>query len=156
MFNKELKEKIKTNSKLRILLVLLCTVLIASMFPRGESLESDVKVGSIWIQDDLIATMPFEILKDPETYRIEKMRAADNVAQVFEMDRTIKNLVVDSIESFNDSLIIILDAQLKSNIIDNNVTFLSESSIEKLRNIRKYENSLSELLAILLIEFLQM
>jgi cyclic-di-AMP phosphodiesterase PgpH len=143
MFNKAFKEKIKSNSKLRIFLVLFSAILVASMFPRGESLESDVAVGSIWIQDDLIATMPFEILKDPEAYRIEKMRAADKVSPVFEMDHIIKNSVIDSIENFNDNLVSIIDEQLKSNIIDNRITFLSESSIEKLRNIRKYENSLS-------------
>jgi cyclic-di-AMP phosphodiesterase PgpH len=143
MFNKAFKEKIKSNSKLRIFLVLFSAILVASMFPRGESLESDVAIGSIWIQDDLIATMPFEILKDPEAYRIEKMRAADKVSPVFEIDHIIKNSVINSIENFNDSLVSILDEQLRSNIIDNRITFLSESSIEKLRNIRKYENSLS-------------
>ncbi len=86
MFSKELKEKIKKDTNLKIVIVLLSTILIASMFPRGESLESDVAVGSIWIQDDLIATMPFEILKDPETYRIEKLRAAESVFQVFEIE----------------------------------------------------------------------
>jgi len=140
---KELKEKIKSNSKLRIFIVLVASLLIAGMFPRGESLESDVAVGSIWIQDDLIASIPFEILKDAETYRIEKIRAAERVYQVFEINHTIKTAVIDSIKKFNSDLLSILDEQLKSNIIDNKVTFLSEKSIEKLRNIRKYENSLS-------------
>lgn len=143
MSKKELKEKIKSNSKLRIFIVLVASLLIAGMFPRGESLESDVAVGSIWIQDDLIASIPFEILKDAETYRIEKIRAAERVYQVFEINHTIKTAVIDSIKKFNSDLLSILDEQLKSNIIDNKVTFLSEKSIEKLRNIRKYENSLS-------------
>ncbi|MCB0729436.1 MAG: HDIG domain-containing protein [Ignavibacteriae bacterium] len=139
----EFKEKLKVNSKLRVLIVLIGTILITLMFPRGESLESDVEVGSIWIQDDLIASMPFEILKDPETYRIEKLRAAESVYQVFELDQTVKKSVLDSIEVFNDKLLTIIDEQLRSNFIDNKVTFLSEKSFEKLRNIRKYENSLS-------------
>jgi hypothetical protein len=70
--SKDIREKLKSNSKLRIFIVILGTLLIAAMFPRGESIESEVTVGSIWIQDDLIASMPFEILKDPEAYRIEK------------------------------------------------------------------------------------
>ena len=143
MISKELKEKIKSNSKLRFLIVLVGSLLIALMFPRGESLESDVPVGSVWIQDDLIASMPFEILKDPETYRIEKLRAADNVYPVFEIDRTVKNDVLDSLDSFNSELLNIIDEQLNTKIIDNDVTFLSESTFEKLKNIRKYENSLS-------------
>lgn len=143
MISKELKEKIKSNSKLRFLIVLVGSLLIALMFPRGESLESDVPVGSVWIQDDLIASMPFEILKDPETYRIEKLRAADNVFPVFEIDHTVKNAVLDSLDSFNGELLNIIDEQLNTKIIDNDVTFLSESTFEKLKNIRKYENSLS-------------
>ena len=143
MFSKELNEKIKKNSNLRILIVLFSTIIIASMFPRGESLESDVAVGSIWIQDDIISSMPFEILKDPETYRIEKLRAAESVYQVFEIDHETKNYVIDSIDSFNDRLLKMLDEQLLTNLVANNRTFLSESSFEKLRNIRKYENSLS-------------
>lgn len=143
MFKKDLKDRIKTNSNLRIAIVLFSAILIVAMFPRGESIESDVAVGSIWIQDDLIASMPFEILKDAETYRIEKLRAAEKVFQVFEINHSVLSEVIDSIEVFNNDLIEKLDDQLKTNIIDNNINFLSESSIEKLRNIRKYENSLS-------------
>ena len=143
MFSKEVREKLKSNSKLRVFIVILGTLLIAAMFPRGESIESDVTVGSIWIQDDLIASMPFEILKDPETYRIEKLQAAEKVNPVFELDNTIKATVTDSIKSFNSYLQDKIDEQLKQNLKDNSITFLSEGSIEKLRNIRKYENSLS-------------
>jgi len=143
VLSKEVREKIKENSKLRIIILLFSSLLIAAMFPRGESIESDVAVGSIWIQDDLIASMPFEILKDPETYRIEKLRAADRVAEVFELKKDVKNEVIDSIVSFNNSLVEILDEQLRTNELNNRATFLTESSLEKLRNIRKYENSLS-------------
>lgn len=143
MFSKELKNRVKENSKLRILLILFSAILIAAMFPRGESIESDVTIGSIWIQDDLIASMPFEILKDPESYRIEKLRAKDKVAQVFEIDHSVKNSVIDSVKSFNIYLINTIDEQLRTNILDDNITFLSGISVDKLRNIRKYENSLS-------------
>jgi hypothetical protein len=143
VLSKALREKIKSDTKLRVVILLLSSILIAAMFPRGESIESDVPIGSIWIQDDLIASMPFEILKDPETYRIEKLRAADNVPEVFELNRDLKNEVIDSIVSFNNRLIEILDEQLRTNEFNNRATFLSESSFEKLRNIRKYENSLS-------------
>ena len=113
MSSKELRKKLKSNSKLRVFIVILVTLLIAAMFPRGESIESDVTVGSIWIQDDLIASMPFEILKDPETYRIEKLQAAEKVNPVFEIDNTVKKSVIDSIQSFNSFLQNKLDEQLK-------------------------------------------
>jgi putative nucleotidyltransferase with HDIG domain len=141
--SKDIREKLKSNSKLRIFIVILGTLLIAAMFPRGESIESDVAVGSIWIQDDLIASMPFEILKDPEAYRIEKLQAAQKVNPVFEIDNTVKKSVVDSIKIFNSFLQNKIDEQLKQKIKNNSILFLSEASVEKLRNIRKYENSLS-------------
>ncbi len=143
MSSKDIREKLKSNSKLRIFIVILGTLLIAAMFPRGESIESDVAVGSIWIQDDLIASMPFEILKDPEAYRIEKLQAAQKVNPVFEIDNTVKKSVVDSIKIFNSFLQNKIDEQLKQKIKNNSILFLSEASVEKLRNIRKYENSLS-------------
>jgi putative nucleotidyltransferase with HDIG domain len=141
--SKDIREKLKSNSKLKIFIVILGTLLIAAMFPRGESIESDVAVGSIWIQDDLIASMPFEILKDPEAYRIEKLQAAQKVNPVFEIDNTVKKSVVDSIKIFNSFLQNKIDEQLKQKIKNNSILFLSEASVEKLRNIRKYENSLS-------------
>jgi putative nucleotidyltransferase with HDIG domain len=141
--SKDIREKLKSNSKLRVFIVILGTLLIAAMFPRGESIESDVAVGSIWIQDDLIASMPFEILKDPEAYRIEKLQAAQKVNPVFEIDNTVKKSVVDSIKIFNSFLQNKIDEQLKQKVKNNSISFLSEESVEKLRNIRKYENSLS-------------
>lgn len=142
MLKKDLKEKIKSNSKLRIFILLASTVLIALMFPRGESLEFDVAIGSIWIQDDLIASKPFEILKDPEAYRIEKLQAADKVFQIFSIDHTTASTVINSIDKFNNELVQNLDEQLRLNT-NFNETFLSPSSFEKLKNIRKYEKSLS-------------
>ena len=79
MFKEEIKIKFKRNPHIRFIIAFIGIVLIALMFPRGESIESDVAVGSIWIQDDLIATMPFEILKDPETYKKERLQAEDRV-----------------------------------------------------------------------------
>jgi len=143
VIKQESRDKLKANSNLRAFIVLIATILIAMMFPRGESIESDVAVGSIWVQDDLIASMPFEILKDPETYRIEKMKAAESIYPVFELKRNVSSEVIDSISSFNNKLIDKLDNQLKKNITKNNFSFLSDESISQLRIIRKYENSLS-------------
>jgi len=143
VIKQESRDKLKANSNLRAFIVLIATILIAMMFPRGESIESDVAVGSIWVQDDLIASMPFEILKDPETYRIEKMKAAESIYPVFELKRNVSSEVIDSISSFNNKLIDKLDNQLKKNITKNNFSFLSDESISQLRIVRKYENSLS-------------
>ena len=57
----ETKNKLKTSYRVKLLLLLLTIGLIVFMFPKGEALESEVNVGSIWIQEDLIASTTFEI-----------------------------------------------------------------------------------------------
>ncbi|MBK7104093.1 MAG: HDIG domain-containing protein [Ignavibacteriae bacterium] len=143
IFSKDSISRIKKSRRIRISIILVGAVLIALMFPRGEALEFDVAVGSIWIQDDLIATMPFEILKDPETYRIEKLKASESVLPVFEIDRNIQKSVSDSIIIFNKRLLSEIDKQIEQNIDGKNIGFLSIESFNKIKEIRKYENSLS-------------
>ncbi|MCB9248989.1 MAG: HDIG domain-containing protein [Ignavibacteriales bacterium] len=143
MFSEDTKNWIKQSTNIRIIIILIGTILIAAMFPRGESLESDVAIGSIWIQEDLIASMPFEILKDPESYRLEKLKAAENVYPVFEINQSISKSVEDSIKSFNDDLIQYIDKQLETNIGSNSFGFLSTESFKKIKEIRKYEKLLS-------------
>ena len=72
MITPEFKSKLRTSKRIKILVVLLTIFLIVLMFPKGESLESEITVGSIWIHDDLIASTTFEILKDPKIYEAEK------------------------------------------------------------------------------------
>ncbi|MCB0752004.1 MAG: HDIG domain-containing protein [Ignavibacteriae bacterium] len=143
MFSEDTKNWIKQSTNIRIIIILIGTILIAAMFPRGESLESDVAIGSIWIQEDLIASMPFEILKDPESYRLEKLKAAENVYPVFEINQSISKSVEDSIKSFNEALIQNIDKQLETNTGSNSFGFLSTESFKKIKEIRKYEKLLS-------------
>ena len=143
LFNSNSLENLKKNKNLKILIILIGSILIAAMFPRGEALEFDVSVGSIWIQDDLIATMPFEILKDPESYRIEKLRASQGVFSVFEKKHNVKEQVLDSVEIFNKLLISKVDKELEQNSTNSKYKFLSSESVNKIKEIRKYENMLS-------------
>jgi hypothetical protein len=66
-------EKIQKSRRIKLLMVIATIILIVLMFPKGESLESEIAVNSIWIEDDLIASMSFEILKDPLEYEREKL-----------------------------------------------------------------------------------
>ena len=143
MLKLEIKEKFKNNNNLRLLIFLIAAILIALMFPRGESIESDVSVGSIWIKDDLIATMPFEILKDADTYKKEKLNAESKVYPVFVIDHSIRNTVIDSIRKFNKKLIKIFKKQLQTKQVTKNTTFLSDESFARLKKIYQLENSLS-------------
>lgn len=141
MFKKETKEKIQKSMRVRVLILLVSIALIVMMFPRGESLESEVSVGSIWIQDDLISSQTFEILKDPEVYRKEVEAAANNVNPIFILDKTIAQKQLDSLSNYNKKLIEILDeSQAASNPQLNNPTFLTDDGFKKLLNLRRQEN----------------
>ncbi|GBD89838.1 hypothetical protein BMS3Abin04_00551 [bacterium BMS3Abin04] len=144
MFSESTKNKIKTDVKIKILIVIITIVLIVLMFPQGESIESEVTVGSIWTQSDLIASMPFEILKDPETYNKEKKIAAGKVYPVFVVDNTIARNSLDSLRKYNKYLKKTIDEDLSSGVKSNfNTTFLSDSSYRKFKEIRKFENVIS-------------
>jgi len=114
------------------------------MFPKGESLESEVAISSIWIQDDLIASMPFEILKDPVEYEKEKNSVSQKVLPIFvkRSEQVIKTL--DSLRNYNSFLKDIIDADIKSpsrNSYQN--TILTEGAFQSFRKIRKRETQLS-------------
>ncbi len=146
MFSEATKTKIKKSKRIKVLLILVTIILMVLMFPRGESIESEVTVGSVWTQDDLIASIPFEILKDPETYKKELQAAAEKTLPVFVVDNTIKKKYLDSLTAYNKFLLKIIDEDLARQSKDNtnkNNTFLSNSSYEKFKNIRKYENVLA-------------
>src|SRR5512140_3566609 len=70
----------------RILIAALLTVLLAFLFPRGESIEADYKVGAIWSQKDLIAPFSFPILRDEKEYQADVGAAKRQTFDVFERD----------------------------------------------------------------------
>ena len=76
------EENKKSGIKLKILIGLSAIILIVFMFPKGESIESEVTVGSIWIHDDLIAPFSFPVLKDQKTYQNELKEATTSVYPV--------------------------------------------------------------------------
>ncbi len=62
------------------------TVILAFLFPRGEAIELDYKVGGIWAQKDLIAPFSFPILRDEREYTKDVEEAKAKVLEVFERD----------------------------------------------------------------------
>lgn len=60
--------------------------LVAALFPRGESLESEYRVGAVWPQSDLYAPFSFPILRDPHDYEREVEAAKARVLPVFQRD----------------------------------------------------------------------
>ncbi len=74
---------LKDNPFIKVLIVVVLILAIAWMFPRGESLEFEYRVGTIWVQKDLIAPFSFPIYKDERQYEGEREEAARGVFPVF-------------------------------------------------------------------------
>ena len=70
----------------KILIALLLSFLLALLFPRGESIELDYKIGAIWAQKDLIAPFSFPILRDDHDYQQDADAARKHTYDVFERD----------------------------------------------------------------------
>ena len=121
-------ESLRTNDniKLKILLGLFTVIFIVFMFPKGESIESEVTIGSIWIHDDLIASFSFPVYKDPVLYKNELKQSVDAVYPIFVKVDNIERKISDSLKFYNAFIPEILDK--------NNQSFLSENSLDRTRH----------------------
>jgi len=125
---KETKLKLRQSRRIKLLIIFITIILIVMMFPHGESIESEVNVGSIWIQDDLIASTPFEILKNPAEFEKEKLQAAAKVQPVFIRDNKINSASLDSINKYNHRLISLISNSLRTGDSPKSTLFLSNQS----------------------------
>lgn len=141
MIEEKTKTKIRQSLRIRILIVIASIILIVMMFPKGESLEFEVSIGSIWIQDDLIASSTFEVLKDPEVYRREVQQAAEKVNPIFIFDKNIEPTQLDSIRLYSAYLENLFENILRDdNQQFSNPTFLSDDGFRRLLNLKRQEN----------------
>ncbi len=139
------KETLKKSMRIRIVLVLVFAVLIVLMFPKGESIESEVSVGSIWVEDDLIASTTFEVLKDPVVYEKEVNAAIASVYPIFVINVETEKIAIDSAKSYSDFLTLTIDNELfNASTQMQNPTFLSNTSYNKFKEIRQSEKLLSQ------------
>ncbi|NOX65746.1 MAG: HDIG domain-containing protein [Chlorobi bacterium] len=130
--------KLRQNRQIRIILLLVTVGLIVLMFPHGEAIESDVAVNSIWIKNDLIASITFEILKDPVQIEKEREAAARKVYQVFNKEANVPSMVLDTIHFYNKKLVLAI-RKMKNNAnreYSLNDIPLSKESFEVLKNIK--------------------
>jgi len=144
--------KSSDSMKIKILLGIFTVFFIVLMFPKGESIESDVPVGSIWIHDDLIASFSFPVFKDPDAYKKEMKEAAESVLPVFVRENNINIRVNDSLKEYNTFLIKSLEACLAARAF-NNSTFLSDTSYNELLTLKRHENSVGRKSRLSLGEF---
>jgi cyclic-di-AMP phosphodiesterase PgpH len=137
------EEHKKSSLRLKILIGLSAVVLIVFMFPKGESIESEVTVGSIWIHNDLIAQFSFPVLKDQKTYQAELKEAANSVYPVYLKEPESVEKVLDTVKSYDSFLLGIIDSTLSVKEKENlNPTFLSTASFNTFQNLRRQERNM--------------
>ena len=137
------EEHAKGNIKLKLLIGLSAVILIVFMFPKGESIESEVTVGSIWIHDDLIAPFSFPVLKDQKIYQQELQDAAKSVFPVYIKQPQSIDEIIDSVKNYDSFLLKIIDSTLTTSGIENlNPTFLSTPSFNTFQGLRQQERNM--------------
>jgi putative nucleotidyltransferase with HDIG domain len=123
--------------KRKILIALITVILIVLMFPKGESIESEVTEGTIWTNDDLIAPFSFPIIKDKAVYQSEVKDAENSVYPVM---RSVPIKSIDSLNSFGKYIISVIDENLKQETGSYlNPTFLSTKAFTRFLTIRKQQ-----------------
>ena len=136
------KTSVKTTI-FRIIIALTTVALIALMFPKGESIESEVTEGSIWLKDDLIAPFSFPIIKSPDVYRRQIAAAERTIYPVFIEKNEIENISIDSLQVYNTYLTDIIDQNISSDSVETiNPTFLSTATFKKFQSLRTRERNL--------------
>ncbi len=130
------EENKKSGMKVKILIGLATVVLITFMFPRGESIESEITVGSIWTHEDLIAPFSFPIIKDPKVYQNEVNAAVSSVFPVFVRNHNAVMRSLDSLNSY-DSYLQKISTRTNSNDTSENLnpTFLTDGSFNTIKDI---------------------
>ncbi len=137
------QSRFRNSLRIKLLIGLVSVILIALMFPKGQSIESDVSIGSIWIHDDLIAPFSFPILKDPAIYKAELKAASESVYPVFVKKDDELQKSIDSLKSYDTYLLKTIDSSLTNkNLQNSNPTFLSSPSFSTFKKLRREERNM--------------
>ncbi|MGB5894384.1 MAG: HDIG domain-containing metalloprotein [Ignavibacteriaceae bacterium] len=127
----------------KIAIVFITVMLIALMFPKGESIESEVTEGTVWLNDELIAEFSFPIIKSEEIYQGELRAAENKVYPVFISNSGMVEYSIDSLRNYSNFLIEVFDKSADNDSIEIvNSTFLSTSSFKIFQSIRLKERNL--------------
>lgn len=121
----------------KILSVFVTILLISLMFPKGESIDFEVAVGSVWMREDLIAPFNFPILKDKETYMLEKAEAAKKVLPVFVAYPNAEKQALDSLNKIAFVLTRLEKEAKHDDDKNGSIDFLSEKSKLYIKNYLK-------------------
>lgn len=128
--------------KRKIIIGLITVILIVMMFPKGESIESEVTEGAIWTNDDLIAPFSFPIIKEKQNYNAEIKNAEKYVYPVFNV---VEGKNSDSLKIFATYIINVIDENIKNQSETFlNPTFLSSKAFLQFLDIRKRQKELKQ------------
>ena len=144
MISPETYKHLKESKRIKILIMLISVLLIILMFPKGETLDSEVNVGSVWIKEDLIASIPFEILKDSKIYQAEKNIAVNKVLPVYILNNNTKSRVQDTTKYAFKFLAATIDNELNNGVLPVlGKLEIKNNDYEVLRNLRKNDKNIA-------------
>jgi putative nucleotidyltransferase with HDIG domain len=136
----EERSLLKNSLRVKLLILFSAALLIVFMFPKGESIESEVNIGAIWIQEDLIAPFSFPVYKEAEVYRKELKNSASLVYPVFIKDDNALKTSLDTLKKYSAFLFNAVDSAIEYQLPETfNPTFLSAGSFKTLITLRKKE-----------------
>jgi len=130
----------------KVLIAVVTVILVVLMFPKGESIESELTEGAIWLNDDLIASFSFPIIKSEENYQTESLAAEESVYPVFLDNKTNVTKSIDSLQDYDSYLVELLDKSIRNELDQtSNPSFLSDAAFTKFKSIRMKERNLIQI-----------
>jgi hypothetical protein len=100
-----------TNINVKVTLAVVTVLIISLFLPSYKSIDTNFEVGTIWSNEDLIATFTFPIYKNDDVLEKEKKEVINNVIPVF-LEADFRNGEIrDSLKSY----LFILNEYLKEN-----------------------------------------
>ncbi len=103
---------------IKITLIVVTIVIISLFLPSYRTIDSDHEVGTIWSNEDLIATFTFPIYKNDEVLEQEKKDVSNNVIPVFIDTVSGYGAKKDSIKSYLNTLTNYLKEKAKTDRAD--------------------------------------
>ncbi|MCH8325252.1 MAG: HDIG domain-containing protein [Bacteroidetes bacterium] len=137
------KLKEKDSGKIKFFIGLFTVLLIIFMFPKGESIESEVSIGSIWTQNDLIADFSFPVKKDLSVYNDDIKRMESGVYPIYLEVKNARREAIRKLRNYNKWFTASLDSNLNNDTSYINNSFLTRSSFNLFKGIRKKEINVS-------------
>lgn len=107
-----LREKLDSHKGMRIALLVVVVVGLASLFPKSSVTNREFPEGSVWNEDDLIAAFPFPVFRDPDVVAAEEKEAETATPLSYDRVDSATAGVKDSVASLLLRIAAICDQQI--------------------------------------------